>query len=373
MLFTSMPTGVSAGDLHQHNLCADSGHANCAHLPHKYDPFPAGDANLNVITSDKNYYLTDDLTDDTLINKYIFVDGATVNLCLNGHTISTKGFKVYNNGVLNICDCKTGGCITNTLYTEGVVGAGTNGKLNIYSGKFQGQKGGGISTGENSVVNIYGGEITSAGADCIWLRTGSTLSIYGGTIESTTDGKDGIYTFGSTTINMNGGKVTGKKYGIYLDSGNNTVNIKDGAVIGRDDAAVYAKTGDTLNISGGEISNQSLELCVINLGTMNISGGVFSANMDKGYIRNYGNFGLQGSPTLINTYIWLSSDDNITISGALKNNDKYTVYVNSSLPRTFTSGWDSHMTDKNVSKYFNSPYDNSKIVYRTNEAVMVYY
>lgn len=47
MLFTSMPTGVSAEDFHQHNLCADSGHANCSHLSHKYDPFPVGDGSLN--------------------------------------------------------------------------------------------------------------------------------------------------------------------------------------------------------------------------------------------------------------------------------------------------------------------------------------
>lgn len=186
MLFTSMPTGVSAEDLHQHNLCADSGHANCAHLPHKYDPFPAGDANLNVITSDKNYYLTDDLTDDTLINKYIFVDGATVNLCLNGHTISTKGFKVYNNGVLNICDCKTGGE---------------------------------IMVGNGSVLSVYGGTIKNEAEDC-----------------------NGISVLGDALVYINGGTISGGKYGIAANYSGSTVNISGGSVESRDIPLFIFKT-----------------------------------------------------------------------------------------------------------------------------------
>lgn len=420
MLFTSMPTGVSAEDLHQHKMCADSGHANCSHLPNKYDPFPAGDANLNVITSDKNYYLTDDLTDDTLINKYISVDGATVNLCLNGHTISTKGFMVYNDGVLNICDCKTGGCIQNytqsTSYTGGVLIADNGGNLNVYGGKIRAQSGIAIHSGDPSTTKIYGGEI-SGGA--IMVGNGSVLSVYGGTIKNEAEDCNGISVLNNADVYINGGTIAGGKYGIAANYSGSNININGGSVESRDNSALYIQNGvictitdgtiksanqsavytcdggianinggdltstssptvwidneGIANISGGNISNSGYKSYIWNSGTMAISGGVFSANMDKGYIRNYGNFGLQGSPTLINTYIWLSSDDNITISGALENNDKYTVYVNSSLPRTFTSGWDTHMTDKNASKYFNSPYDYSKIVYRANEAAIVYY
>ena len=420
MLFTSMPTGVSAEDLHQHKMCADSGHANCSHLPNKYDPFPAGDANLNVITSDKNYYLTDDLTDDTLINKYISVDGATVNLCLNGHTIITKGFMVYNDGVLNICDCKTGGCIQNytqsTSYTGGVLIADNGGNLNVYGGKIRAQSGIAIHSGDPSTTKIYGGEI-SGGA--IMVGNGSVLSVYGGTIKNEAEDCNGISVLNNADVYINGGTIAGGKYGIAANYSGSNININGGSVESRDNSALYIQNGvictitdgtiksanqsavytcdggianinggdltstssptvwidneGIANISGGNISNSGYKSYIWNSGTMAISGGVFSANMDKGYIRNYGNFGLQGSPTLINTSIWLSSKDNITISGALENNDKYTVYVNSSLPRTFTSGWDTHMTDKNVSKYFNSPYDNSKIVYKGNEAVMVYY
>lgn len=371
MLFGTLNISADDGS-HTHKVCADSNHVNCIHSEVEYELFPTG---LNIITSDANYYLTEDLTDDTLIYD-IFIENATVNLCLNGHTITTEKrcFTVSQNGELNICDCKTGGCITNTLYTEGVVGAGTNGKLNIYSGKFQGQKGGGISTEENSVVNIYGGEITSAEADCIWLRTGSTISIYGGTVESTTDNKDGIYTFGNTKINLNGGTIIGKRYGIRLDKGNNTANINGGTVIGTDNAAVYAKSEDTLNINGGKVFSDKGNYSILNYGTTNISGGIIGGGNNYNYILNCGSLNLQGSPTLTNAGIYLYNDNNISISGALTNTEAYPIYVqNSSLPRTFTSGWDTYMTDKNVSKYFKSPYNTVKIAYRNNEATKVYY
>lgn len=419
MLFAGMPTGVSAEDFHQHKMCADSGHANCSHLPQKYDPFPTGDDSLNTITSDKNYYLAGDVD---LSDTQIYINNATVNLCLNGCTLKIKGITVSDNGVLNVCDCKTGGCFTrDPKYTYGVLETRTGGKLNIYNGKISVERGIAIHCGStdedgSSVTKIYGGEISGGE---IMVENGDTLSIYGGTIKNEAEDCNGISVLQDALVNINGGTIIGGKYGIAANYSGSTVNISGGSVEGIDNAALYIQngvvcniTGGTVtstnhsavytldggtaninggnltstsyptvwianegiaNISGGSISNSGYKSYIWNSGTMAISGGVFSANMSKGYIRNYGNFSLQGSPTLTNTYIWLSSDDNITIFGALKNNDKYTVYVDSSLPRTFTSGWDTHMTDKNVSEYFNSPYDGAKIVYRDNEAVMAYY
>lgn len=89
MLSTSMPIGVSAESDHTHKACADSNHTDCAHSDVEYEPFPSGSNSLNIITSDKNYYLTEDLTDDTLLYD-IFIEGAAVNFCLNGHTIITE-------------------------------------------------------------------------------------------------------------------------------------------------------------------------------------------------------------------------------------------------------------------------------------------
>ncbi len=397
MLFGALDISASPGD-HAHKPCANSNHAGCSHSEIEYEPFPSGDDSLNEITSNKNFYLTEDLNDNTLLHD-IFIEGATVNLCLNGHNIITQKKQITaTNGTLNICDCGSGGYIKNTLYTEGVVGTGSLGTLNIYGGKFIGEKGGGIFTSEYSVTsdtNIYGGEISSAEADCIWLRTGSTLSIYGGTIESTTDEKDGIYTFGDTTININGGNIIGKRYGIRLNQGNNTVNIDGGTItgkkygilinysnntvninggniIGTDNDAINVKAGNTVNISGGKVLSENGSYSISNYGTTNISGGIIGGG--NNYILNCGNLSLQGSPTLTNAGIYLYDDNNITISGALTNTEAYPIYVqNSSLPRTFTNGWDTHMTDKNVSKYFKSPYNTVKIAYRNNEAAKVFY
>ena len=411
---------------HTHKACADSNHADCAHSEIEYEQFSTDGSGEIIIKNDKNYYLTADLTDDTLINKNIYVENATVNLCLNGHTIITKGFKIYNNGVLNICDCKTGGCIQNytqnTAYTSGVLNAHTNGTLNVYSGKICAQKGMTIHSGDPSVTNIYGGEISGG---CIMVGNGSALSIYGGTvINNTEESCDGINVLNDALVNINGGTIAGSEYGIIANYSGSTVNINGGSVEGRDNSALYIQNGvicnitggavastdhsavytldggvanikggnltstsfptvwidnnGIANISGGNISNQGYSSYIWNNGTMNISGGVFTADRDKiGYIRNFNNFSLRGNSTLINTGIWLDSNDdsekNITINGALTNTEAYPIYITGSLPRTFTSGWDTHMSDKNTSKYFKSPYNNSKIVYRDNEAVMVYY
>lgn len=106
---------------------------------------------------------------------------------------------------------------------------------------------------------------------------------------------------------------------------------------------------------------------------LSISGGKWGTPDSTNYIINAKDMELSGSPSFINTSIWLTSDDNIEITGELAYSAPCLVYVESSLPRTLTSGWDTYMTNNNVSGYFRSPYNGAKIVYRDNEAVMVYY
>ncbi len=409
---------MSAEDVHIHKACADSSHADCTHSEIEYEPFPSSPI---AIDSDKNYYLTGDLDNDALKKDYIYIQNATVNFCLNGYSIDTKGFKINNNGVLNICDCKTGGCMKNTLYTGGVVLAENGGTLNVYSGKLYAENGRTIYDNENGIVNIYGGEMSSANGDSISVGNESALSIYGGTITAMGNYSNGISTVNNNVININGGTITGGECGIMINYANNVVNINGGTVTGTEsngvyvyekntanikngtvasinNAAVYAVDGgivnisggsveaskfptvwvndeSTANISGGRISNTNYSSYIWNNGTLNISGGTFSKSSERGYIKNYGNLRLAGSPVLENTSIWLCSDDNIAINGALTYTDPYAVYVDGDLPRTLTNGWDMHMPDKNTSKYFKSPYSDAsiKVVYRNNEAVMAYY
>lgn len=103
-------------------------HENCTHSEVEYEPFPTtidgfelDFLNGIIIEKDTNYYLTDDLTDETLSDTEIYIKDATVNFCLSGHMFDTKGITVSGNGVLNICDGKTSGCLTtDSNYTYGV-------------------------------------------------------------------------------------------------------------------------------------------------------------------------------------------------------------------------------------------------------------
>ncbi len=418
---------------HTHKACADSSHENCTHSEVEYEPFPTTldafklDLKSIIIKDDKNYYLTDDLTDGTFTDIQICIIGANVNFCLNGHALEVKDIRVSDNGELNVCDCKTDGCFTSNYNSYGLLETRTGGTLNIYNGKISSVNGIAVMCGDPdedsdvSVTNIYGGEINGG----IMVNNGDALSVYGGIIENVTDDyRIGIHVLNDATVNINGGTIVGRTFGVAATYRGSTVNINGGSVEGIDKAALYIQNGvicnitggavastehsavytldegvvninggnltstsfptvwidnnGIANISGGNISNQGYSSYIWNSGTLNISGGVFTSDRDKiGYIRNFNNFSLRGNSILINTGIWLDSNDdsekNITIDGALTNTEAYPIYITGYLPRTFTSGWDTYMTDKNTSKYFKSPYDNSKIVYRDNEAVMVYY
>ena len=116
---------VPASSLHSHAICGETDCAHDGHEPVIYTALDDGAGNLadgittpggyySNVLNPGNYYLTDDITDVTLS---IEITG-TVNLCLNGHTISGSAaygiFRIGAGGVLNICDCQQGGKITET-------------------------------------------------------------------------------------------------------------------------------------------------------------------------------------------------------------------------------------------------------------------
>ena len=92
---------------HVHCVCggAHTGAAEhtCEELT--WQPLPEGTVNFGSLDSG-NYYLTADYTRSGSI--YI-VPGAKVNLCLNGHKLTTGGRSIAVNGELNICDCDGNG------------------------------------------------------------------------------------------------------------------------------------------------------------------------------------------------------------------------------------------------------------------------
>ena len=108
---------------------------------------------LSEITSPGNYYLAEGFVLGS--NRTISANG-TVNLCLNGQSVSYKGVTTITSGTtVNICDCSSG--------KTAVLGCGlTNqGTLNLYGGKVE--YGSNHAVVNNGSMSVYGGSITATG------------------------------------------------------------------------------------------------------------------------------------------------------------------------------------------------------------------
>ena len=238
-----------------------------------------------------DYYLTENIT----INSRIDITSGTVNLCLNGKTISASSS--YNtslfyveNATLNIYDCVGGGTLT-------------GGKGYAFDGG--NQKGGAIYL-RHSTLNMYGGTIT--GNKAVWggavfidgSNKDSEFNMYGGTISSNTAQKGGggievennysyLNIYAGSIINNSVTNVDGvlhKGGGVHFAAG--TVNIygTDGDVIIKDNTVggvannVYLRTDKKITVpSKANISSGS-------------SIGVSSADCEGG----------SGSETVVNIY-----------------------------------------------------------------------
>lgn len=116
-------------------------------------------------------------TPDTTTPTWTARDGKTLNLCLNGKTLSRTYtvFTVTVGGTLNICDCGCGGKIENTnTSTYPVISSGDSvgykkpGTLNLYGGTISGScsdgtvylcNNGGNKQETEAVFNMYVGNI----------------------------------------------------------------------------------------------------------------------------------------------------------------------------------------------------------------------
>ena len=162
-----------------------------------------------------NIYLTDDIT---LTRTWQISAGGTVNLCLNGHTITANGdfdaiTLTSNTNTLNICDCSKS--------CSGKITHGTKEDHTTYSGAGVYMTAAG---GRKATVNMYGGTITG--------NTGHKVEIKGTT--STCGG--GVYVDENAQFFMRGGSITGNTAdvggGVYYTASNSlyvsgNVNITD--------------------------------------------------------------------------------------------------------------------------------------------------
>ena len=159
-----------------------------------------------------NIYLTDDIT---LTRTWQISAGGTVNLCLNGHTITANGdfdaiTLTSNTNTLNICDCNDSGVGKGIItHAEGTTGSG------VYMTAADGRK---------ATVNMYGGTITG--------NTGHTVTVKN--VDSTRGG--GVYVDSNAQFTMRGGSITKNTAdvggGVYYTASNSlyvsgNVNITD--------------------------------------------------------------------------------------------------------------------------------------------------
>ena len=293
---------VAVDVLDKHEHCACGGHASSisAHTCEtvSYQAWGQTEAEKTSLpTASGNYFLVSDIT---LSAANTNAASAKVNLCLNGHSISSTS-NVFNvKGTLSITDCgleSAWGTVSSTASRNygGLFYIYEDATLNLYGGIYDAtgttiNQGGIAVVGNDSAgtMNIFGGQLkggavvagkktdgtaVAARGGAIYIIAKSTVNMYGGTISGSSSAANGgsIY-IANGTVNMKGGTITGgtaSGHGgnIHLDS-TGTFNMTGGLVtLGR--ATASGKQGGNINILGA--------------GTVKISGGTVSDGIAGGY------------------------------------------------------------------------------------------
>ena len=258
--------GTPVVETHQHNLCSDS---TCTdHETVDFLPWTS----TNSLPESGNYYLTEDVE----LTKQANLTSDTVNLCLNGHTVTVKEgnslrfYYIKGNAQLDITDCGTTGTMTgatkSAIMTENVADSAP--VINLWSGTLTGNKGesggGAVMLQGKATFNMYGGKLTGnsvagalGGGAVSQYSKDATFNMYGGEISGNTaskaeSGKGGVggaaYIRGA--INLYGGIIT-----------DNTAEAGGGAIYLEAQAMDATITGNVLvdgNTAAGKQSNLHL-------------------------------------------------------------------------------------------------------------------
>ena len=200
-------------------------------------------------------------------------DGKTLNLCLNGNTLSSTYtvIEVKGGATLNICDCKSGRIIADAKCMRAAIkvtpSSGSTATLNLYGGEVSGSvfdstfdqsiiELGSSYVGSMAVFNMYGGKVengninNSCSAVYVTSDDDCQINIYGG--EVTCDKGDGIgvWNSGDAQVLIAGGTITGGKYGVNLNS-NNELTLSGSAAIVGDNAGIYLPSSSYFTVKDG--------------------------------------------------------------------------------------------------------------------------
>lgn len=279
-------TGTAADTHTDHCVCG--GHAvgvgshTCEDLT-----WQAWTDEANLPTQSGNYYLTVDVT---LGATKTIAAGNTVNLCLNGHTVTSNTTRVYSvKGSWNLTDCgaeSEWGAITakaNSTYGGIAYVYESTSSVGIYGGKLSTTGTyvwGGLFMVQNGTLNLYDGDlqggygirkhVTSSNDDrdgrgaSVYMMAG-TFNMYGGTISGGTVQNAGgnVMIIGTNTkFNMYGGTITGGTVDPDLGT------MMDGAAPWGGNVALL---GGTTTITGGTITG----------GTAALGGDIYVASSVK--------------------------------------------------------------------------------------------
>ena len=269
-----------------------------------------------------NYYLSEDIT---LLYDVNIPEGVTVNLCLNGKTLTGTGehsvFLVENGGALNLTDCcmdadKTGGAVTGGVSAYGGA-VNNNGMFCMYGGRLLGNS----STGPNNaplggggIANfgtayMYGGTIISnnsrtnqsVSGDVIYVGIGGGVfnigdfHMYGGSIagNSGQDSGGGVWNSNKGTFLMHGGSITENRAGYGAGISNTGTFVMNNGTISKNTASIQGggvTTRGTFTINGGAITGNKAYVnsnyysnmygggIYVADGTLTVTGGEISNN-----------------------------------------------------------------------------------------------
>lgn len=226
------------GTLHEHAVCGKKnctdGHGdNEVWLPLTYDAednwLHSGGKSLSRSTDGHilpagNYYLYENITTDRPIMIY-----GDVNLCLNGHTISTTAdltgrgkALIKNDGhSLTICDCSEQGKGEIKVPSGAMNGILTTGALTMYGGTITGGAQYGVyvttfnSSSSTGTFRMYGGTITGNGTGVGRYENANTLT-FGGDAKVKDNTSINVSLLNTGTITIDASLTKDAKIGVYF-------------------------------------------------------------------------------------------------------------------------------------------------------------
>ena len=352
---TSIPFTTTISIRHIHPVCgatcthdtdATTEGVQAAHTAVAWEPITSA-SELAAMVNGKSYYLGEDIT----VSSSISISG-TVNLCLNGHTISAAGgyFDVAGTGTLNLCSCKENGIIKRTTTTNALISADNGAAANLYNVTLDGgavwsgtedavlgrgttnsgitssapliYAGGQRTVGGhitlNSGVILQNNECSDAGdGGAITLGEDGTLVINGATIcnnAKTSDNAGAIKAYAGAQITMNSGEIYGNE--AYKHGG--AVQIFGGESTD-EEVVVFTMNGGTIrnnkaNGVGGGIAVSDYSQFIMN-------GGTIKDNATTDYSKRGGGVGFGDRNTA------MSISGNAVISGNVAGINPNNLYI----------------------------------------------